>query len=853
MAMDDPPSDQKGLTLKILKLNPTPSPNGENRQQSELNFSHLREVENSPASTIVSAKKHILSVARRISAQPLQIPHPRVWGVLTAVSTNARQRPQGMNILLDGDEHCLGRMVEDESFVIEGPAISAKHCKIYRDEDVDVPSNFTVLLQDTSTNGTYHNWEKLKKNAVGAKLKHGDIISFLHPPYHDGALSFVYREVCKSLCSEDGSSKRKGEEVVSASKRLKGLGIGAPEGPIYLDDVRSLQRSNMELRKQLESHVHTIETLTSESRAAVSLHENEIKLLKESLSNSYLGQVKELQRTLEVKEKELDVVSATSAERQHAVEDLNERLTASIQSRKDADEIINSQRVSISELETQLDEERNQRREEREKAAADQKAALQKAHSEAQEELKRQIDAALRLQRELREVISKLQESDKESRSLVETLRSKLEDTRESFIISEKKGRQLEAQLHEEHLASGSYKKRAEMLELDNKRLEEKLENEKLAREEAWARVSALELEIDTAIRDLSIQKQKYQGAREKVILRETQLRACYSTTEEISALLAKQQEQLKAMQKTLEDEDNDDNTSVDIDFHHLEKNIIGELARERVGHPRINLTRENVPSSIPKNGSTQSSGDTGSATQKQEEGQEEGQTQDMECTSPDPSLKAFGSDINGDGTAPVLDTDPIDTEGVIGAESQAHHTRIEEHNFCLVKCNNLAGETMQLDDEAQAQENEKHTESVEDSGSQVQLLKRLEDSEPGTIRTADLLTSEVAGSWAISTAPSVHGENESPMSGDEGGPALPSYGDGQAAGSQTPSTLSKLNHERQALNNMIGIVAPDLRDQFRVETTREEIGSVSDADTQEDSDQVDDSDDDIATADSVG
>ena len=34
------------------------------------------------------------------------------------------------------------------------------------------------------------------------------------------------------------------EDFVSENKRFKGIGIGAPEGPISLDDFRSLQRSN---------------------------------------------------------------------------------------------------------------------------------------------------------------------------------------------------------------------------------------------------------------------------------------------------------------------------------------------------------------------------------------------------------------------------------------------------------------------------------------------------------------------------------------------------------------------------------------------------------------------------------
>lgn len=68
-----------------------------------------------------------------------------------------------------------------------------------------------------------------------------------------------------------------------------------------------------------------------------------------------------------------------------------------------------SQKASIAELKERLDEEREQRREEREKAATDLKSAVQRALSEAQEEIKRSSDAALRREREQQEVINKLQ------------------------------------------------------------------------------------------------------------------------------------------------------------------------------------------------------------------------------------------------------------------------------------------------------------------------------------------------------------------------------------------------------------------------------------------------------------
>jgi hypothetical protein len=34
------------------------------------------------------------------------------------------------------------------------------------------------------------------------------------------------------------------EDIVGENKRMKGIGIGAPEGPISLDDFWILQRSN---------------------------------------------------------------------------------------------------------------------------------------------------------------------------------------------------------------------------------------------------------------------------------------------------------------------------------------------------------------------------------------------------------------------------------------------------------------------------------------------------------------------------------------------------------------------------------------------------------------------------------
>ncbi|XP_010933929.1 uncharacterized protein [Elaeis guineensis] len=803
----------------------------------------------------VSSEDEIRAVARKFSDQPVQNPDPGVWAVLTAISKNARQRPQGINILLSADEHCLGRCAEDTHFQIGALAVSANHCRLFRDRvaaadgELDPDLSVPVFLKDTSTNGTYLNWTKLRKHSPQARLQHGDIISFIAPPHNDNSYAFVYREVQKSTSLANVAVlKRKSEDVVAESKRLKGIGIGAPDGPISLDDFRSLQRSNMELRQQLESHVLTIETLHSEHRASIARHENEMKELKEMVSNSFVDQIKELQQVLDEKQKELDVLSTLSAELRNSVKDLNERLSASMQSRVDADEIIQSQKAVISELESQLDEERNLRREEREKAAADLKFALQKAHSQAQEEIKQQADVYIKQHKEQQEVICKLQESEKESRLLVETLRSKLEDARESLVMSEKNVRQLEDQVQDGQLAFANSRKKSEMLESELKRLQKELESEKVAREEAWAKVSALELEIGAAIRDLSMEKQRFQGARERIILRETQLRAFYSTTEEITALFAKQQEQLKAMQKALEDEENNEDASIGIDLNEVALRYVNvaSVSGREVGQPSYNA-RE-ASGSSPKNAQamTDSSADDTSTTEKHDcdVGSQDGNTQDLECTSADRLVKGFGLDIDGVGTAVVPDGEPTDTERVLGTESQAGDTCFDDQSTALQKCSNLGGDTMQLDDEAQVLENLEPAGRLEgQTGGCSQ--SRLEDTETGTIRTTDLLASEVAGSWAVSTAPSVNGENESPRSigdPDAGGEdtataaaTLLPCSDGQAAGSQSNgvNAVPKLSKEHQVLNAMIAIVAPDFRQHLHGGSGEEKNESLSDAETE--------------------
>ncbi|KAK3429909.1 hypothetical protein EUGRSUZ_E01409 [Eucalyptus grandis] len=812
----------------------------------------------------------IMEVAAKFASQPLSNSDPRVWGVLTAISNNARKRHQGSNMLLTADVHKIGRMVVESHFRIDSLAVSGNHCMIHKKtvaaEALETSKGqISVFLKDTSTNGTYVNWTKLKKSDPEANINHGDIISFAAPPHQEAAYAFVFREVSSCTSSTaGGSAKRKGEEIGPEIKRLKGIGIGSLEGPISLDDFRSLQRSNTELRKQLENQVLQIDALQDENRASVERYENEMKEVKESISRSYVKQVKELQDMVDTKQKELQELHKSSAEQKHVIVDLNERLDASLQSCAEANEIMDSQKASIAKLKEQLVEERDQRREEREKAAADLKAAVQRAHAEAQEELRRFSDAASKQEQEQQELINKLQDTERERCSLLDTLRIKLEDTRKNLVISDNKVRQLEAQLCEEQEACLDKRKRVEELELELRTSRKELESEKAAREEAWAKVSKLELEISAAIRDLDFERRRLKGARERVMLRETQLRAFYSTTEEITVLFSKQQEQLKAMQRTLEDEENYENTSLDVDLNVTYGNIDCFLNRrkEENSNRSNNDAKGNSAMSAQRCNSVHvvASTDEDSVTEKHEcdiRSQEDAQnTQEADFTSAGQNVKGgFGSEIHGVGTEPVMEGDPIDTEQVLETESPGIDGA---RNIDLNRVSTLAGDTMQLDegenvqetaDQAQTLSQEQETLQQYESNNAPETLKATQDIEAetlGTIRTADLLASEVAGSWACSTAPSIHGENESPRSRGQneiGAAPLPDSNGFVAESQSTPSSdaaVARLNQERGALTEMIGIVAPDLKEKFAGAMNidhsegRENQGSVSDSDTED-------------------
>ncbi|KAL8129108.1 hypothetical protein V2J09_018263 [Rumex salicifolius] len=174
-----------------------------------------------------------------------------------------------------------------------------------------------------------------------------------------------------------------------------------------------------------------------------------------------------------------------------------------------------------------------QKRQEQQKNAVNvSDIAIEKIHLEIQKELKQLSDADLKREEEQQQVINKLQEQTKESSSLVKGLRSDL------------RAEELEAEILR-------VRKQVET-EIDLQRVRKELEDEKAAREEAWAKISAIEQEMNVATKELDLERRRLKVATDRMALVEAHLRDFQSTAEEMKDLLGKQRDQLKEMQTSL-------------------------------------------------------------------------------------------------------------------------------------------------------------------------------------------------------------------------------------------------------------------------------------------------------------
>ena len=338
-------------------------------------------------------------------------------------------------------------------------------------------------------------------------------------------------------------------------------------------------------------------------------------------------------------------------------------------------------------------------------------------------------------------------------------------------------------------------------------------------------------------------------------------------------------------MQRTLEDEENYESTLMGVDLNEVSlANVTTDDARVKP----LDYAKDSVEASGASTDNTQASGHSSSdedadMTEQQDGGTRvEGGTQDLECTSSERSVEKIRPESHCDPVATVPEQEPTDTEQILETESQVGNVGCNDPNS---NHSVLGEDTMQLEDEVEAQENEESNVIPKDGGQpslneeQSLTLKdgigqcseekregdcsesKPEDTQPGTVVTADLLASEVAGSWAVDTGPSVNGENESPCSsgGDPRGEQDGDVGERAAAdaltslvNSEGQSAGSQINvADRRIINCMVKLLDPDNK------LPGNGVGdddSPSDAETQEGSEAEDaDTDSEAMVEDSVG
>ncbi|KAH8951402.1 hypothetical protein BDL97_09G026100 [Sphagnum fallax] len=786
--------------------------------------------------------KDVLAMAQRVATKPLPISRSDLWGLLTAVSDRARKRPQGFHIMLHSSEHLLGRIVKEASCQFESPNVSARHCAIYRKllgpDGQNVPSNhiqgpgdrLVACIKDFSSNGTYINQRRLQRNGDEAELVHGDVISLLGAPENDNAFAFVYREVLgptngtgpSSSChphKRKGSSAEDAEEgVCGDGKRIRGLGSGVHDGPISFSDVQQLQRANDELQEELKAHVLTIEKLQSEYHLAEDRHALEIKEVRTSITKKFLSQLDEMQTMLTQREKELEASAAVCGHQQSTLEELKQQLAFATQSQLEAEDVINSQRTTIQELEKVLEDEQMQHMKERAEAEGSLREELERVRNEALEELNSHKEAVSSMQMQQEDLLVLLKVSEKAAVKAVECEKQ-----------------ELEAQLQEEKNSKENALKRASG--------------------RAQAQISGLKLEMEASTVNLTLEKQQLQSAQERIMLRESELRAFHATAAEIAALQERQQSQLAMLLRNL-DEGNSDRTK-------FQENILGASTcpRSQQGASDLAGMQNSEASRDEQRGASQSR----SASQPMQVDTDAQSSHKMvpnRCTNndsqPHEDEQAKGTVIGdcivadtqyddsvvaptlpgslGTSTHPRESIDPGDLGDTISSKQGVHlsTTNVEAGYTQLVDTEGLhslpgvtmadtekgadaldmmeqrraeareenqvspvnmdegstdeqqqpempAGETRQSSSKWNATLRAGDGDDTRTIGAQALIslggieggLNVLESrsmhSRRNSMCTADLLASEVAGSWAVSTPASAHGENESMPSNGRG------------------------------------------------------------------------------------
>ncbi|KAH9552663.1 hypothetical protein CY35_09G078500 [Sphagnum magellanicum] len=799
--------------------------------------------------------KDVLAMAQRVATKPLPISRSDLWGLLTAVSDRARKRPQGFHIMLHSSEHLLGRIVKEASCQFESPNVSARHCAIYRKllgpDGQNVPSNhiqgpgdrLVACIKDFSSNGTYINQRRLQRNGDEAELVHGDVISLLGAPENDNAFAFVYREVLgptngtgpSSSChphKRKGSSAEDAEEgVCGDGKRIRGLGSGVHDGPISFSDVQQLQRANDELQEELKAHVLTIEKLQAEYHLAEERHALEMKEVRTSITKKFLSQLDEMQTMLTQREKELEASAAVCGHQQSTLEELKQQLAFATQSQLEAEDVINSQRTTIQELEKVLEDEQMQHMKERAEAEGSLREELERVRNEALEELNSHKEAVSSMRMQQEDLLVLLKVSEKAAVKAVECEKQ-----------------ELEAQLQEEKKSKENALKVTAELEKKLQQVCEELEDEKGASRRAQAQISGLKLEMEASTMNLTLEKQQLQSAQERIMLRESELRAFHATAAEIAALQERQQSQLAMLLRNL-DEGNSDRTK-------FQENMLGTSTRPRAQQGASDLAgMQNREASRDEQRGASQSRSASQPMQVDTDAQSSHKMVPNRCTNndsqPHEDEQAKGTVIGdcivadtqyddsvvaptlpgslGNSTHPRESTDPGDLGDTISSKQGAHlsTTNVEAGYTQLVDTEGLhslpekgadaldmmeqhragareenqvspvnmdegstdeqqqpempAGETRQSSSKWNATLRAGDVDDTRTIGAQA--LISLRDTEGGlnvlesrslhsrrnSMCTADLLASEVAGSWAVSTPASAHGENESMPSNGRG------------------------------------------------------------------------------------
>eukprot|EP00850_Spirogloea_muscicola_P022407 SM000292S11262 [mRNA] locus=s292:3555:8476:- [translate_table: standard] len=289
-------------------------------------------------------------------------------------------------------------------------------------------------------------------------------------------------------------------------------------------------------------------------RAVASTVVQELRKELEDVNAAHKAELQNLKEELDKERSERAAQAAELATELLEVQLLRGRAEAAVQACNVAEDAVKRHVAQVAALERAIEEDRAQQQAELREAHVQQEKAMDNLRATAAQDFVRLKEEAAEQQKRQDDCLHALKRAEASSREAMQRLQSELDLEQQELAKWREQARYLQEQREADAKASSLAIQGLAEIKQQLMTLEAELAREQALRSAAEHKVISLEHDAQASTQALELEKQQLRGACERVMLRETQLRAIHAAAVDIVALQQQQQQQLACMMGALED-----------------------------------------------------------------------------------------------------------------------------------------------------------------------------------------------------------------------------------------------------------------------------------------------------------